>query len=138
MPVNKVIYNTTQGALTLIDLTDSTVTPETLAEGVIAYNAKGERIVGTMNVESAGSSKLRQFTFRGVTYQFEEGMTWGEWLESDYNTSILVVGEYDEGMGGYTIMPDYDFSLALRGTTQYYAVVTDVIVAGTTYETTSW
>lgn len=42
MAVNKVIY----GNNTIIDLTDSTVTPETLGEGVIAYNAKGERIVG--------------------------------------------------------------------------------------------
>lgn len=44
MAVNKVVYNGT----VLIDLTDSTITPATLAEGVIAYNSKGERIVGTM------------------------------------------------------------------------------------------
>lgn len=43
MAVNKVIYGTT----VLIDISDSTVTAETLAEGVVAYNAKGERIVGT-------------------------------------------------------------------------------------------
>lgn len=48
MAVNKVIYNKKNGAQTLIDLTDSTVTPETLADGVIAYNSRGERIVGTM------------------------------------------------------------------------------------------
>ncbi len=34
-----------------VDISDSTVTPETLADGVIAYNAKGERIVGTLSVE---------------------------------------------------------------------------------------
>ena len=43
MAVNKVVYGTT----VIIDISDSTVTPETLAEGVIAYNAIGERIVGT-------------------------------------------------------------------------------------------
>ena len=43
MAVNKVVYGTT----VIIDISDSTVTPETLAEGVVAYNAKGERIVGT-------------------------------------------------------------------------------------------
>lgn len=42
MAVNKVIY----GGKTLIDLTDLTVTPETLAEGVTAINAQGEKIVG--------------------------------------------------------------------------------------------
>lgn len=31
---------------TLMDITDSTVTPDSLGEGKIAYNAKGERIVG--------------------------------------------------------------------------------------------
>ena len=46
MAINKVIYN----KRVLIDLTDSTVTPETLAEGVVAYNTKGERIVGTLKI----------------------------------------------------------------------------------------
>ena len=45
MENNKVVL---ADGTTLIDLTDSTVTPETLLDGVVAYNAKGERIVGTM------------------------------------------------------------------------------------------
>lgn len=44
MAVNKVIYD----GNVLIDISDSTLTPETLLEGVVAYNAAGERIVGTM------------------------------------------------------------------------------------------
>lgn len=36
------------GNNTIMDISDSTVTPETLASGVVAYNAAGERIVGTM------------------------------------------------------------------------------------------
>jgi hypothetical protein len=43
MAINKVIY----GSNTIIDLTGLTVTPETLLEGTIGINAKGERIVGT-------------------------------------------------------------------------------------------
>lgn len=58
MAVNKVVYGTT----VIIDISDSTVTPETLAEGVVAYNAKGERIVGThkCTTDSAkiGSAKI--------------------------------------------------------------------------------
>lgn len=42
MAANKVIY----GNRTIIDLSDSTVEPETLGFGVIAHNVKGERIVG--------------------------------------------------------------------------------------------
>lgn len=43
MGVNKVVY----GGKTIIDLTSLTVTPETLAYGVKAINAKGEVIIGT-------------------------------------------------------------------------------------------
>lgn len=42
MGVNKVEY----GGETLIDLTEDSVTPETLAEGVTAHNASGAKIVG--------------------------------------------------------------------------------------------
>ena len=44
MAVNKVIY----GGNTLIDLTEDSVTPETLAEGVTAHDASGQKITGTM------------------------------------------------------------------------------------------
>ena len=42
MAINKVIY---QG-YTLLDISDSTVTPETLDKNIVAYAANGERIVG--------------------------------------------------------------------------------------------
>lgn len=48
MAVNKVVYNTEDGEQTLIDLTEDTVTADTLAEGVTAHSASGETIVGTM------------------------------------------------------------------------------------------
>lgn len=53
MSVNKVQLANGE---TIIDISDSTVTPETLAEGVVAYNAKGERIVGTMKAGSGGAN----------------------------------------------------------------------------------
>lgn len=46
MAVNKVVYNTENGAETLIDLTDDTVTPETLADGAVAHDASGNVIRG--------------------------------------------------------------------------------------------
>lgn len=51
MAINKVIY----GSNTIIDLTGLTVTPETLLEGTIGINAKGERIVGTAKAAPATS-----------------------------------------------------------------------------------
>jgi hypothetical protein len=46
MAVNKVEY----GGETLIDLTEDDVTPETLAEGVTAHGANGEKIVGILPI----------------------------------------------------------------------------------------
>jgi hypothetical protein len=37
-------------------------------------------------IQNARKYKMITFTVDGVTYQAEEGMTWGEWLESEYNT----------------------------------------------------
>lgn len=50
MAINKVEYY----GNTLIDLTEDTVTPETLSAGVTAHNAKGEKITGTMQGGSGG------------------------------------------------------------------------------------
>lgn len=44
MAVNKVVY----GDETLLDLTNDSVTPDTLAEGATAHDASGARITGTM------------------------------------------------------------------------------------------
>ena len=48
MGVNKVEF----GGNTLIDLTNDTVTPETLLEGEVAHNAAGEQIVGSLNLDN--------------------------------------------------------------------------------------
>lgn len=57
MAVNKVVINTEKGAETLIDLTNDLVTPETLAKGVTAHNARGEVVEGTAKL-----AKPTQFT----------------------------------------------------------------------------
>lgn len=46
MGISKVVY----GDRTLVDLTDSTVTPETMIKGVTAINSAGEKITGTVNI----------------------------------------------------------------------------------------
>ena len=48
MAINKVVMNTKNGEEVLMDLTNDTVTPETLAEGTTAHNAAGNAIIGTM------------------------------------------------------------------------------------------
>ena len=46
MGVNKVQY----GSQVLLDISDATVTPAQLLNGAVAYNAAGERIVGTLDM----------------------------------------------------------------------------------------
>lgn len=54
MAINKVVYD----GRVLIDLTGINVTPETLAEGVIAINAAGEIIVGTAKFGNDTTAEL--------------------------------------------------------------------------------
>ena len=42
MPVSKVIF----AGKSIIDITDSTIAPETMLRGAVAYNANGERVIG--------------------------------------------------------------------------------------------
>ena len=127
MAVNKVIYD----GDTLVDLTDSTVTPETLAEGVIAYNAKGERIVGTATF---GGTGLISFTIDGTSYQADQGMTWGAWVTSSYNTDNYVVSpQYG------VIHPNYSDSVAVYPSTSSTEVYSrDAIMSGGQYQVLSW
>ena len=52
MGINKVTMNTPEGEQTLIDLTDDSVAPETLAKGATAHNAAGDLIEGKMPIET--------------------------------------------------------------------------------------
>ena len=61
--------------------------------------------------ESGGSPTiptLISFTIDGTSYQFEEGMTWGEWVESEYNTDGFreSQGCIFSSLGPYNILAD--------------------------------
>lgn len=114
MAVNKVIY----GDQVLIDLADSTVTPETLAAGVIAYNAAGERILGT----NTGAGGLKNYseneidtgikwidgktiyrrTYSGGAIAAGGSVTLGELNASEVDTLVSMRGA---ASGGGVLMP---------------------------------
>lgn len=58
MAINKVEY----AGNVLIDLTNDSVTPETLAKGATAHNAKGEQITGTMESGGGGEVNMNNCT----------------------------------------------------------------------------
>jgi hypothetical protein len=61
MGVNKVVF----GAVAIMDISDSTVTPDKLAKGATAYDKSGEKITGTM--EAATDPKLQEKTVTPAT-----------------------------------------------------------------------
>lgn len=67
MAVNRVLF----GDEIVMDLTADTVTPETLAAGVTAHNAAGERIVGTAQFGTGGDACTCKLIDRttGIAYR---------------------------------------------------------------------
>lgn len=96
MAVNKVVLN---DAVEL-DLTEDTVTPQTLAKGVTAHNAAGELIVGEMEAGSA----VKQYTGTLLS----DG-----WAEDSYGYQAQTITI--EGLAAeYAVDPQWD--VALSGT----------------------
>ena len=65
MAVNKVVF----GAVSVIDISDSTVTADTLAKGATAYDKSGEKIVGTME---SGSAEVANINIKNVSLSTDE------------------------------------------------------------------
>ena len=80
-----------------------------------------------------GSAALISFTISGTTYQAEEGMTWQQWVNSDYNTN----NKYRRGGG----MSMYVEETAKRNyyiydtTTNNCVLLEDIIEANGVYNT---
>lgn len=94
MAVNKVVY----GDETLLDLTNDSVTPDTLAEGATAHDASGARITGTMKSGGGGDSVQSDWNQTDETAaDFIKNKPFG-----DVTTVILEEQElvFDAEMGG--------------------------------------
>ena len=94
----------------ILDMTDATVTPETLAEGVTAYDAKGNLITGTAKITPAGPAYtnlvpssiawLEDGIYNGVGYK--DGVYYStSSLNNDSNyTSTGLIEMYADSSGG--------------------------------------
>lgn len=65
-----------------LELSDFNMTPKEL---------KFTTADGSIATKKMVVCKPITFTIDGTEYQAEEGMTWGEWVESEYNTSTFCV-----------------------------------------------
>ena len=82
---------------------DVEVTPH---DGYITMTINGV----DFNLKTAASVSLISFSIEGTTYQAENGMTWAEWCESEYNTGGFMVnggGIITTGFGGQTYKVAY-------------------------------
>ena len=63
------------------------------------------------------------------SYEAEEGMTWAQWIESNYNTD----GYFLENGSGRVMHPSGYYPVALNTTTSTVIPNTDTIINGHTY-----
>lgn len=72
-----------------------------------------------------GDNNLISFTIYGDSYQAEEGMTWGEWVNSQYNTDGYYI-DFDDSISNQS-------GSAWVGTSEYYVFSQDIIIEGYQY-----
>lgn len=116
--VGYITYDKTAGSITLDD-----DVLETFPAGKYMYIAWDS---------NQSSSSLIAFYIDGTAYQAEEGMTWGEWVESDYNSEAWYFEE--------VLLPDRQKIILIWGLApDIYLNVSpeDVIQSNYDYET-SW
>lgn len=93
-----------------------------------ASNVEAAKVVFTLAWKEAGPS-LISFTIAGTSYQAEEGMTWGEWVDSGYNT----IGCYYNNQGDAVKTSTGKFiNINYNSVTTY-----DVIIANGDYDLSS-
>ena len=80
--------------------TPGTAADEAAAKDKITIKIDADATAGTPVESGSGGSgnvEMISFTIDGTTYQAEAGMTWGEWVDSEYNTSGVYIGS-DNGV----------------------------------------
>ena len=56
-----------------------------------------------MILREGGGSSLITFTINGTEYQAEEGITWGEWVDSEYNVINASIDPLSSGVGNISL-----------------------------------
>lgn len=59
------------------------------------YDNTSYGIRGFIDLRADEVRETFDFTINGTTYKAEEGMTWGDWVDSEYNTGEFVNNNYD-------------------------------------------
>lgn len=85
----------------------------------------------TEEITGSVEDELITFTIDGITYQAEEGMTWGEWVDSEYNTNgYIISGNYIYRAPGMIM-----YYISIDGTASGRVLKTNEITDGYAYST---
>lgn len=60
-------------------------------------------MIGMTNIIIKPNKKVISFTIDNSLYQAETGMTWGEWVISEYNTGLYYIDESDNRLTTQTL-----------------------------------
>lgn len=110
---------------------EATQTLTKLAIGNVVYELPSGGVTpvyydGEFSTRPIGGATLISFTIDPKAYQAEEGMTWAEWVESEYNTDGYI-------NSGYRILSS-DHNTMVTNENYEGVTPTDVIIAGYTYK----
>lgn len=90
---------------------------ENVIEDGVRYKNGGEHVAPVKKIS---------FTIAGTSYQAEEGMTWGEWVASSYNTGGFTVdssGIYQRSSDSYVQTSSYKLVASSETITSGYGYV---------------
>lgn len=96
---------------------------------------KGSDVIGAYGVNNyslSHSCDIITFTINSLEYQAKEGMTWGEWIESGYNTIGIKIRE-----DGY-VANSNDIAIVTDENNIWELTATDAIIADFGYLTSAW
>lgn len=98
MGVNKVVF----GAVAIMDISDSTVTEGTLAKGVTAYRADGEKITGTMEsgVDTSDATAKADEIFKGKTAYVNNKKVTGTFPSGEIDTQASLISQIKTALQG--------------------------------------
>lgn len=93
----------------LLDLTDDTVTPENLLSGVIAHNAAGEQIIGTVEVGGGNSPDAAEIRGSWLSFALDTDRAIGETWQANVGGEGIRMSTFMGAM----ISPNDDYVLPI-------------------------
>ena len=100
-----------------------------------ATTAYVDGLIGDINsvlesiISGGGSVQLITFTISSIEYQAEEGMTWGEWIDSAYNTNYNLHPSDNR----YIVPPSSAVMAVYDGFNNRHIIISDIIRANYGY-----